>query len=210
MEDPGPADGESEGECSCKIGRAVRTYDLGAFDRTLIDRRRDGASLRDLETVVNEAVLRAALREADADVIGDVSSVYEGLAGDEASAGERAELRDRLARAGVDVDELEADFVSYQTVRTHFRECLDVDTDRQASLSVEDARGTVEWARSRSEGIVERTLDRLARTDGFTAGDVSVSHVVRVTCDDCGASYPVDAFVDRGGCDCSTADSDGS
>jgi hypothetical protein len=193
-------------DCSCKIGRVVRRYELGAFDRTLTDRREDGASLRDLETVVNEAVLRAALRDADADVIGDVSSVYEGLTGDEASAGERAELRGRLTRAGVDIDGLETDFVSYQTVRTHFRECLDYDTDRRSALSVEDARGTVEWARSRSEGIVERTLDRLTGTDGFRAGDLAVSHVVRVTCEDCGATYPVDEFVDRGGCDCTTTD----
>jgi hypothetical protein len=195
-------------DCSCKIGRVVRRYELGAFDRTLTDRREDGASLRDLETVVNEAILRAALRDADADVIGDVSSVYEGLTGDEASAGERAELRGRLTRAGVDSDGLEADFVSYQTVRTHFRECLDYDTDRQSALSVEDARGTVEWARSRSEGIVERTLDRLADTDGFRAGDLTVSHVVRVTCEDCGATCPVDEFVDHRGCDCAADDAE--
>ena len=195
-------------DCSCKIGRVVRRYELGAFDRTLTDRREDGASLRDLETVVNEAILRAALRDADADVIGDVSSVYEGLTGDEASAGERAELRGRLTRAGVDSDGLEADFVSYQTVRTHFRECLDYDTDRRSALSVEDARGTVEWARSRSEGIVERTLDRLAGTDGFRAGDLTVSHVVRVTCEDCGATDPVDEFVDHRGCDCAADDAE--
>jgi hypothetical protein len=99
---------------------------------------------------------------------------------------------------------IEEDFVSYQTVRTHFRACLDHDTDRRTPLSVEDARGTVEWARSRSEGIVERTLARLADTDGFTAGELTTSHVVRVTCEDCGATYPVDEFVDRGGCDCAT------
>ncbi|MFB6141588.1 MAG: rod-determining factor RdfA [Halosimplex sp.] len=202
MTDPDAVDGAGDAGCSCKVGRAVRTYDLGAFDRTLVDRRRDGASLRDLETVVNEAILRAALREADADVIGDVSSVYERLTGDDASAGERAELRGRLERAGVDVDALSDDFVSYGTVRTHLRECLDVETDRRTPLSVEDARGTVEWARSRSEGIVERTLDRLGATPEFAAGDLSVTHVVRVTCADCGATYPVDEFVDRGGCDC--------
>ena len=76
----------------------------------------------------------------------------------------------------------------------------------RAGLSVEDACGTVEWARSRSEGIVERTLDRLAGTDGVRAGDLTVSHVVRVTCEDCGAAYPVDEFVDRKGCDCAATD----
>lgn len=37
-------------------------------------------------------------------------------------------------------------------------------------------------------------------------GDLTVSHVVRVTCEDCGTVYPVDEFVDRKGCDCAAAD----
>lgn len=205
-DDTEPADDTGASSCSCKIGRNVQKYSLGEFDRRLTDRHRDGASLRDLETVVNEAILSASIRAADAEVIGDVSSVYETLTGDAASAGERTELRDRLSRAGVEVEAVTDDFVSYQTVRTHLRECLDLSTDQRDPLSVEDARGTIEWARSRSEGIVERTLERLAGTDAVTAGDVDVSHVVRATCDECGATFPVDVFIDRGGCDCPADD----
>lgn len=199
MSDPG----QTASAACCKVGRTARRYDLDRLDRRVRDRRRDGDSLRDLERVVNEAVLGAALRDADADVVGDVGAVYESLTGDDASAGERAEVRERLASAGVDVERVTDDFVSYQTVRTHLRECLDVDTDRGGDITRADARGTVEWARSRSEGIIERTLERLADRDGFRAGSLDVSGVVRVTCGDCGASYPVEEFLDRGGCDCS-------
>jgi hypothetical protein len=188
--------------CTCKIGRNAEAYAVEDLDRRLLERRAEGASLRRLETVVNRAILRAALREADAAVIGDAASVYETLTGDDVSAGRRTETKERLSRAGVDPDELLDDFVSYGTVRSHLRDCLDVDTDRRSTLSVEDAQGTIEWARSRSEGIVERTVERLAGTEGFSAGDVEVGHVVRVSCRDCGASHPVESFLDRGGCDC--------
>ena len=97
---------------------------------------------------------------------------------------------------------VEGAFVSYQTVRTHLKECLGVETNRESRLTVADARGTIEWARSRSEGIVERTLERLASADEIDAGDVDVTHVVRVDCSRCGTTAPVDEFVDGGGCNC--------
>ena len=202
MNESEPVDAVAEPPCSCKLGRNLAAYGLEDLHPTVRERRSDGDSLRDLERFVNRSLLDGTIREAGADVIGDVDGIYDALTGDGVSAGERTEVRERLEHAGVDVTAVEADFVSYQTVRTHFRDCLDVETARESRLSVDDARGTIEWARSRSEGIVERTVQRLATAGEVTAGDVDVSHVVRVDCPDCGAAYPIDEFVDRGGCDC--------
>lgn len=209
MNDSPTVESPAARECDCKVGRSARAYDLADVDAGLRSRRADGASLRDLEGVLNRAMLRRALDETDAPVVGGVDAVYEALVGDDVSAGRRAEVRARLDRAGVDVDALLDDFVSYATVRTHLRDCLGVDTDRTEPLSVADARGTIEWSRSRSEGIVERTLERLARRDDVDAGDLAVSHDVRVTCDDCGTTVPVERFL-ADGCDCgSPADESG-
>lgn len=188
--------------CSCKLGRSADAYGLRELDERIADRHADGASLRDLEEFVNEAILRGALRAADADVVGDLGGLYDALRGEDVTAGRRTEVRRRLERAGVDVDALLSDFVSYQTVRTHLQDCLGVDTNRERDLTVADARGTVEWARSRTEGIAERTLERLARADRIPDGEFDVSQVVRVSCTDCGAAAPVGEFLDRGGCDC--------
>jgi hypothetical protein len=190
--------------CGCKLGRQAERYGLDRLDDRLLDHREDGASLRRLETVVNEAILRAALQRADTEFGRDVSAIYRKLTDDDTSAGVRTETEGWLSRTGIEPDELRGDFVSYQTVRTHLRNCLDVDTNRERTLSVEDAEGTIEWARSRSGGIVERTIERLRDTDGFTSGSVEVSHVIRVSCADCGASYPVERFLERGGCECDT------
>ena len=202
MNESEPADAVVEPPCSCKLGRNLEAYGLDDLHETIRRRRRDGDSLRDLERFVNRSLLDAALRRAGADVIGDVDGIYDALTGDDVSAGERTEVRERLNHAGVDVAGVESAFVSYQTVRSHLRECLDVETARESRISVDDARGTIEWARSRSEGIVERTLQRLDAGDEIEAGDVDVSHVIRIDCPDCGASHPIDQFVDRGGCDC--------
>lgn len=188
--------------CSCKVGRTAEAYGLDDIDALLRERRAEGASLRRLETVTNEAVLESALEDADTEGLRDATTIYRNLTDEETSAGVRTETRAWLSRVGLDPDELCGDFVSYQTVRTHLRECLDVDTTRETSLSVEDAEGTIEWARSRSEGIVRRTIERLDGTDGFRSGDVDVTHVVRVACDDCRNSYPVEQFLGNGGCDC--------
>jgi hypothetical protein len=194
--------GETDAVCSCKVNRTIEKYGTDRLHEKVLQRRRDGASLRELETVVNETVLRAALRDTGTDVIGDVSTIYETLTDDDVSAGERTETVERLSGAGVDTDSLLSDFVSYQTIRTHLRDCLDIDTDRREPLSIDDAKGTVEWARSRSEGIVKRTVERLDASGSIGAGTVEVSQMIRVSCTDCGASHTVETFIDRGGCDC--------
>jgi len=188
--------------CSCKIGRIGAKYGIDQLNERLLDSREEGASLRELETTVNTVILGSLLRETEANIVGDVSNVYEKLTDDGASAGEQTAVKTWLSQAGVDPDELTGDFVSYQTVRTHLRECLDVDTDRTTSLSLEDARGTIAWARSRSEGIVERTIERLNNSSEFESGTIEVGHVIRVTCTDCAKSYPIDTFLQRGGCRC--------
>jgi hypothetical protein len=207
MNERGALDGEQSAgavdACSCKVGRNVRRYDLAELDAELRRRHADGASLRELEAVVNRSVLRSALRTAGVDVVGDVAAVDEALTDDEVSAGRRTETRERLAQEGIDVDALEDDFASYQTVRTHLRECLDVDTDRSKGATVEDARGTIEWTRSRSEAITGRTIDRLRDADELSVGDPELTLLVRVTCSDCETTYPVTELLDRGGCDCS-------
>jgi len=204
MTSGGQAAASEAATCTCKVGRTADAYGLDGLDDLLCERRAEGASLRQLETVVNERVLRSALEATDEDVLRDAAAIYRNLTGEDTSAGVRAETEAWLSRIGVDPAAIDADFVSYQTVRSHFNECLDVDTARDSTLSLDDAEGTIEWARSRSEGIVGRTIERLADTDGFHSGAVDVTHVVRVSCRDCGASHPVERFLDRGGCNCDT------
>ena len=194
--------GDSSGHSCCKIGRECAEYDLSGLDEDLCRRRADGASLRDLQGFVNERVLERALADADADVVGDPENIYRLLRDDEVSSGRQAELRSRLERAGIDIEAVENDFVSHQTVRDHLKECLDIDTSRQSSIDIERATRNINWAESRSKAVIKQTLDQLRNANQLATDDLDVTQTVRVTCTGCDETYRVVDLLDRGGCEC--------
>jgi hypothetical protein len=184
-----------------KVERNIEKYGLDGLNEELHRRHQEGASLRDLATVINKRVLETALQDANATVVGDVESIYEALRGNEVSVGRRAAVSSQLKQQGVPMDEVEDDFVSHQTVRDHLQTCLDRDTARQPRVTRSDATDTIEWARSRCIAVIERTLTRLHDAGQLQAANVEVTQSIRVTCDECGSSYRLNEFVDDGGCD---------
>jgi len=189
-------------EGCCKVGRVADRYDLFELDATLGRRHEAGDGLRDLADLVNRRILEDALTGADADIVGDADALYATITEDDVSAGRRAEVRAQLSNAGVDVLGMEDDFVSHQTIKTHLNDCLDIDTSRSSTLDRERASGTVEWARSRSEAVIERTMERLQANDELSTGSLSVTHTVRITCEDCGRTYRQDELLETGRCAC--------
>lgn len=206
--------------CSCKVGRAAGRYGLDRLDDDLLQRRREGdESLRALADHVNRRILAAALDDTDLDgtagVYGAVtdeeavSAVYRALAGDDAEPERTARVRTRLEQAGVDVDAVTDDWVTHPTVRHHLRECLEVDTARDGTITLDDAVDTTEWARARCARVVARTFERLDDAGLVTTESRDVSVTIQVTCTACGNSYRPTSLVERGGCACD-ADTDGA
>ncbi|MFB6354217.1 MAG: rod-determining factor RdfA [Halobacteriales archaeon] len=200
-------------DCSCKVGRVVERRGLAGLDDELRRHRANGASLRTLADLVNRRVLAAALEgAADGvpmdDLFGAVSDdravelVYEALADDDAGAERRARVRTRLSQRGVDVDAVTDDWVTHPTVRRHLRECLGVDTGRDGSITGDDALDTIEWSRSRAEGVVGRTFERLDDAGLVQTGDLDVSATFQLTCTACGHTYRPRQLLEEGGCAC--------
>ncbi|MFA9418252.1 rod-determining factor RdfA [Natrinema sp. HArc-T2] len=201
--------------CSCKIGRNIETYGLEELNADLVEKRREAdASLRTLAAHCNRRLLEAALVTADVDVTdavfgavhGDdvVELVYDALSNDDASPDTAARVRTRLEQQGIDIETIESDWVTHPTVRSHLNECLDIDTSRSGTITVEDARNTIEWARTQCTEIISRTITRLENAGLVTIGTPSVSVTVRITCMDCGERYrPTDLLTERT-CACST------
>ena len=189
----------------CKIDRVARERELDELDQRLLERRDAGASLRDLETYHNRKVLEAALNEAGMDTLeGEVENLYRLLTDDDVSVGTRVEARSRLERNGVDPDAVTDDFVSYQTVRTHLNDCLDVDTERTGRIDRTDAKNVVFKLLSRTESITTRTIDRLRTSGHLTIENPEVTLSLRVACTECGEEYTFTRLVDRGRCSCRT------
>jgi len=193
----------------CKIERVCAERRLSTLRERLLDRRTEaGASLRDLERFFNRSVLAAAMRAAGMELLdGEASNVYRLLTAEDVSHAARTEARDRLDRAGVDVDAVADDFVTYGTIRTHLRECAGVETGREASVDADAVADTVFTLFGRSEAVVERELSRLVGTEEFDAGELSVSLTARVACETCGEEYGLRRLLERGGCGCGGGES---
>lgn len=199
-------------DCDCKVGRVATRRGLAGLDEALVRHRRaESASLRELANLVNRRVLSAALTMADIDNLDDlfgaisgdqaVEAVYDALTAD--TEPERtARVRTRLEQRGVDVGAVEDDWVSHPTVGRHLRDCLDVDTARSATITLDDAVDTIEWARTRAAGVIARTFQRLATAGLVRTGELDAAVTVQLTCSTCGHTYRPRELLERGGCAC--------
>lgn len=216
----GRDDAAPTNEACCKVGRSARRCGFADADAELRRRREREWSLRELAEWFNVELVARTLERAGVDerrsvptaLLGDElpERAYRVLRGDDGSDVRRAETRARLSDAGVDVDALEATFVSHVTLRSHLRDCLGVSEEERSPLSREDAAGVIRWARNRARGVATDSLARLRRDGTVAAGELDVEVVVTVTCRDCRATYHHREFLDRGRCDCGGRLADGS
>jgi hypothetical protein len=203
-----PTDVESEimsengDEPCCKITRVARAHHIRDVDTKLLQQREQGASLRELAIFFNKQVLSNALDRATQEVIGDAETIYEVLMDEDTDRAREAELRSKLARYNVDIDDVQRDFISHQTVRNHLNGCREIDTERESTLTIEGGQKTIEWAQARSEGVIEQTIERLRNAGEVADTQTEVTQSVRVACSACGQSYRIDAFLEQGGCSC--------
>ncbi|EMA18293.1 MULTISPECIES: rod-determining factor RdfA [Haloarcula] len=196
------------GSAQSKVAQLIETYGLTSMGTELehawLGKNGERQSLRDLADRFNQALLVAAIRDSSMDVIdGEPANFYRLLTDDDVSAGKRIEARNRLERAGIDVDTLESQFVTYQAIRYYLTEVRDVSYEPESETEqVEQERGTIDRLRSRVETIVRDTVDRLNTADKLTVGEYRVFVSIDIRCQDCGTRYGISDLLDRGGCDC--------
>jgi len=192
--------------CDCKVGRVATEYEIDAVGTELASLWRgedsEAYSLRDLQHYFNRHVLEAELRSANVEVLdGELENTYRLLTDDDVSAGMRTQAAGRLERDGVDVESVQRDFVSHQSIHTHLRECLGAEKDPEPADRVASTQNTVGSLEARTEKIAANNLERLAgeevALDGF---DVIVT--THVTCDACGRRHEFGELLANGGCQC--------
>lgn len=199
-----PSVDATQREPCCKVGRVLQDYELGGFGEELVARwTGDDASLRELQRALNRRVIEHAMRRAGQPPLeGEAERLRSILAEGEVSETQRIEARRRLENQGVDVEQLEGDFVSHQSIYNHFRECLDVEKqDGQTDAErLESARSTVFGLQQRTQLVTEQTVSHLASNDQLTPEGYDVLVDVQAICRSCGRSYAVDELLEAGGC----------
>lgn len=189
-----------------KVGRVLSEYDLVDLHERLPELWVDEEiSLRDLAERINVAAVNQALERADEDPLeGEAQNVYDLLTGDDVSAGVRIQQRNRLDRAGIDVDELESDFVTHQAVHTYLTKGLEVSKSADDETDpVEKREVRIQRLRSRLDAVLGQSLTELRGADELTLGEFETSVSLQVYCEDCGMQYGLAELLDNGGCDCS-------
>ncbi|WP_123533288.1 rod-determining factor RdfA [Halosimplex salinum] len=198
----------SDATTRSKVARLIAEYDLdGMGDR--LEARWTGAgrsrtSLRDLADEFNEALLRTAMRRADGSPTERVvERTYETLTEPDVSEGRKAEVRNELARSGVDVDALREDFVSHQSIHTYLTEVREASSPCDGADPVDTDVETIQRLLGRTQTVAEGTLERHRSADRMTLGDFDVFLDLRVRCHDCGADREVVSLLRDAECDCS-------
>jgi hypothetical protein len=191
-----------------KVGRILERYALDYTADDLIARwtgaGTERTSLRSLADELNKRVLRAALIDAGLSTHDPrLEKTYRTLVDDDVSSGAKLQARRRLERSGVDVEQIETDFVTYQAIYNFLTECCgatyEAPTDEERiSSDVE----RIERLTARLQAVAKSDLDRLDTTDRITVGEHRVFVDVQVYCRDCGSQRSIDELLMNGGCEC--------
>ncbi|SFB68406.1 hypothetical protein SAMN05444422_101142 [Halobiforma haloterrestris] len=193
-----------------KVARLIEKYGLEGVGTDLEarwTRDENRESLRSLADWFNERLVRAALSDAGIDTIAeDTSHLYDLLRGETGSRGERTQVERRLERAGVDVETLTEEFVSYGAIRSYLTGYRDASPpaadDGDADGDRENVARTIEGLRQRTVSVTEGNLERLRETDRLEVGPHRVLVDVQVLCEACGKQYDVADLLESGACDC--------
>jgi hypothetical protein len=134
---------------------------------------------------------------------GEAENTYRLLSDDDVSVGVRTQQRNRLERAGIDVDALEDDFVTHQAVYTYLTKGLGVSKnggDDEDTLEKHETR--IQRLRNRLDAVTAQSLGNLQNANDLTLGRVDTTVSVQVYCQDCETQCDLATLFDNGGCNC--------
>ncbi|MFT4921132.1 MAG: hypothetical protein ACI8XM_000327 [Haloarculaceae archaeon] len=191
-----------------KVERLIHKYGLDGFGAELeqmwTGETGDQYSVRDLAEQFNKKLLSKAIeREEMRPLQGEVDNLYRLLTESDVSGGDRTEAYTRLEQSGVNIDDLEDDFVSHQSVYRYLTKHRGVEhTEDDHENAVESGEQTIQRLRKRTEIITESTIERFANGEYLDIEEFDVLVDVQVICHSCGKSYDVTELLSNGGCDC--------
>lgn len=192
-----------------KVARLIQKYELDSqlgkkLEELWVGNHEKQKSLRQLAEYFNKQLLTASVSRVNALTLdGDIDNIYQSLTDNNVSSGQREEVRNRLRKEGIDVDQLETDFVTYQAIRSYLKDYRNAQykkpTDEERTTNV---RETVQRLSSRAQVVTEDGLERLQKSSAISLGDFRVFVDINVLCNDCNEQYSVPELLEQEGCNC--------
>lgn len=194
-----------------KVARLIEKYELNEQTGAELEDLWTGAheerkSLRQLAKYFNKQLLTASMEKTNVlPLDGEVDNIYRILTSDSVSSGQREEVRNRLQREGINVDQLKSDFVTYQAIRSYLKEYRNAEYEAPSNEErVENVQETVQQLSSRTQIVTEEGIKRLKESSTVTLGEFRVLVDVNILCNDCNTQYSVPELLDQGGCNCNS------
>jgi rubrerythrin len=194
-------------ECECKIGsvsKAINQPDLP--NKIGHQYQNNDLSLRQVAKWFNIEVLKTRLESSGMNLLdGEADNFYRLLTDEEVSQGNNIQMRNKLEKHGINPDELVSQFVSYQTINRHLKNCLNLSTKKENKSNknrVETARHRLQALENRNEQVVKKTLEELDNTEKFTLTQPEVIINISVVCSKCGTHSQLDELLNNEGCNC--------
>lgn len=191
----------------CKIDRVIEHYqlddpqhasvDLGLVARWRGDDTHTAYGYRTLTRWFNKRVLRTVYEQHGRKTLGNrIESDYAALTGEDTLVQE--EVMSDIETDGIRADKLVDDLVSWGTMRTHLKECLDAGKPTEDSSS-EWQRDAIRTARSIAEKKAGEALSSLTTNGDLEDGDAATVDVeIRLRCGECPTTVPFDVAAQRG------------
>jgi hypothetical protein len=199
-------------ECSCKITRQIREYDIGPDVDSSIAEANDyladlwtgsdgeNHSVRDIMDWFNQQILRSFYREQGRDISTDrIEYDHEILTGDDDTA--TATLAQDLAQDGIEIEAIRDAMVGSSTLYRHLTDCLSVEKESWAATEslAENRLDRVQYLKSSLANQVTEVLELLEEDDILASGsDSGVEIDIRVTCPECGVACDLQTALQRG------------
>jgi hypothetical protein len=151
-------------------------------------------------------MLRKTLEASEVSPLGGgVDEVYRLITDDEVSSGRRQEVKSQLEQNGIDIESLQGEFVSYQSIRTYLRNYRNVEPPDK-TLSAKELRQSkqsiIQRLKSRLSTVTTGALRDIRRAGYLTLGGFEVTVTVRIHCSDCDTRMSVNDLLDDGSCHC--------
>lgn len=191
-----------------KVGKVVSKYGLATFHQELPNRwlgeGYEARSLRQLADNLNVAILREAMISAGLEPLdGEVQNTYRLLTDEDVSSGTQTAKRNELEREGIDVESVEADFVTHQAIYSYLTEVFDVSKENANDRNpLQKHSDRINRLRSRTEAVTANSIQSLTKDGSLEISKPDVSVTIQVYCQQCKSQYPVSSLLMDGSCDC--------
>jgi hypothetical protein len=194
-----------------KVARLIDEYELAEIgdemERRWTKTGDEHTSLRDLADYFNTRLLTEAIDDAGGKTLpGEVDHLYDMLTGNDVSDADQTRIKRSLERDGVDVEELLEKFVTHQAVHTYLKRDRDAEYTTDDVDRITNTREHVQRLRGRMTSVIEGQLNQLRNSGNLTLGNFKVFIDIGVFCEDCGTQIKISGLLERGGCDCGSAD----